>query len=141
MNAPLVINAIVRQTTVLIAQLSITAGLRAPLAHVASRVFLELVAELERQGVGRKGVADMFGLALRSYQQKVQRLSESVTDRGTTLWEAIYRHLHDKGVVTRADVLNRFARDDSAIVRSILNDMVTTGVVYKTGRGPSTVYR
>jgi hypothetical protein len=35
----------------------------------------------------------MFGLALRSYQQKVQRLSESATDRGLTLWEAVHAHI------------------------------------------------
>ena len=36
-------DALVRQTTVLIAQLSTTAGIRAPLAHVADQVFVELV--------------------------------------------------------------------------------------------------
>ena len=38
----------------------------------------------------------MFGLALRSYQQKVQRLSESVTDHGRTLWEALHDYLQQK---------------------------------------------
>jgi predicted acetyltransferase len=54
---------------------------------------LSLVRELERQGIGQKVIADMFGLALRSYQQKVQRLSESATDRGLTLWEAVHAHI------------------------------------------------
>ena len=88
MNVGYLIDSIVQQTTVLIAQVATTAGVRAPLAHVANRVFLDLVTEIERQGVARKVVADMFGLALRSYQQKVQRLSESATDSGRTLWEA-----------------------------------------------------
>jgi hypothetical protein len=57
----------VQQTTVLIAQLSTAAGLRAPLAHVADQVFVELSRELEAQGLGRKVVADMFGMALRGY--------------------------------------------------------------------------
>ncbi len=61
---------IVRQTTVLLAQISTAAGVRAPLAHVADQVFFELGRELEAQGVRRNVVADMFGLALRSYQMK-----------------------------------------------------------------------
>ena len=70
MDVKLLIDAIVRQTTVLIAQLSTSTGIRAPLAHIADQVFLDLAAEIEAQGVGRKIAADMFGLALRSYQKK-----------------------------------------------------------------------
>jgi len=140
-HVKLVIDAIVRQTTVLIAQLATSAGMRAPLAHIATQTFLSLTQELERQGLAQKVIADMFGLALRSYQQKVQRLSESATDRGRTLWEAVHDHVHEKQVVSRADVLLRFARDDQASVRGILSDMVDTGLVYKTGRGEATVYR
>jgi hypothetical protein len=33
---------------------------RAPLAHVANQVFLDLANELEAQGVSRKVSADMF---------------------------------------------------------------------------------
>jgi predicted acetyltransferase len=87
MDTKLLIDAIVRQTTVLIAQLSTAAGIRAPLAHVADRIFVELAQEIERQGVGHKVVADMFGMALRTYQKRVQRLSESTTARGRTLWK------------------------------------------------------
>jgi hypothetical protein len=141
MNIPLLIDAIVQQTMVLIAQLSTTAGLRAPLAHVANQVFLDLVGELERQGVGRKVIADMFGLALRSYQQKVQRITESATDRGATLWEVVLGYVQERGVVTRSEVLARFSRDDDASVRGILADLVGTGLVYKTGRAETTVYR
>jgi len=64
------IEGIVQQTTVLIAQISTAAGLRAPLARVADQVFLELAREFE---------AHMFGLALRTYQKKVARLSESAS--------------------------------------------------------------
>jgi hypothetical protein len=53
MDAKLLIDAIVRQTTVLIAQLSTAAGIRAPLAHVADQVFLDLASEIEALGVGR----------------------------------------------------------------------------------------
>ncbi len=83
----------------------------------------------------------MFGLALRSYQQKVQRLSESATDRGASLWEAVYEFVQEGGAVSRARVLTRFSRDDAASVRGILNDLVSSGLVYRTGRGDGTVYR
>ncbi len=73
MHTKLVIDAIVRQTTVLIAQVATSARMRAPLAHLANQTFLALTQELERQGLAQKVIADMFGLALRSYQQKVQR--------------------------------------------------------------------
>src|SRR5262245_31647079 len=141
MNVSPLIDAVVRQTTILIAQLSTTSGLRAPLAHVANQIFLDLVAELERQGVGRKVIADMFGLALRSYQQKVQRLNESATDRGKSLWEAVFRFIHEGGTVSRVRILSRFAHDDSATLRGILNDLVSSGLVYRTGRGDATIYR
>ena len=51
MQSKLLVDAIVQQTTVLIAQLSTAAGIRAPLAHIADQVFLELSREIERQGV------------------------------------------------------------------------------------------
>ncbi|HMA94799.1 MAG TPA: hypothetical protein VKP30_19045, partial [Polyangiaceae bacterium] len=66
MTLDLLIQAIVRQTTILIAQLATSHGSRAPLAQIADQVFLELVRELERQGVSRKVSADMFGLGLRT---------------------------------------------------------------------------
>jgi len=141
MDVPLLVDGIVRQTMVLIAQLSTASGQRAPLSHVADRVFLDLVAELERQQLGKKVIADMFGLALRSYQQKVQRLSESATDRGHTLWSAIFGFLREKGVATKVDVLRRFARDDEHSVRGILTDLVDSGLVYQSGRGDAALFR
>jgi predicted acetyltransferase len=141
MNVRVLIDAIVHQTTILIAQLATTAGLRAPLAHVANQVFLDLVGELESQGVSRKVAADMFGMALRSYQQKVARLSESATDRGITLWQAVYQYLQEEEVASRADVLRRFRHDDVSSVKGILHDLVTNSLVYSSGRGDATLYR
>ncbi len=57
MNVQLLIDAIVRQTTVLVAQLATAGGVRAPLSHVANQVFADLAAELERQGLSRKVTA------------------------------------------------------------------------------------
>ena len=140
MNAQLLIDAIVRQTMVLIAQLSTVDGVRSPLSHIADHVFVNLVRELESQGLGKKVVADMFGLALRSYRQKVQRLNESVTSRGVTLWEAIHAFL-TQGAASHRQLLEHFARDDEPTVRSILIDLVESGLVHRDGRGRDSTYR
>lgn len=140
MQPRLLIDAIVQQTTVLIAQLSTAAGLRSPLSHVADQVFLSLAQEIERQGVSRKIVADMFGLALRTYQRKVQRLEESASAGGRTLWEAVVEHLTEVGPVRRDKLLDRFRHDDELAVTAVLNDLVTTGLVYSSGRGDTAVY-
>src|ERR1051325_6152286 len=139
MDVKLLIDAIVRQTTVLIAQLSTSAGIRAPLSHIADQVFLDLASEIEAQGVTRKVAADMFGLALRSYQKKMQRLTESATVRDRTLWEAIL-DLVEKEQPTRSRLLARFEVDGEREVVAVLNDLVQSGLVYATGAGESTVY-
>ena len=141
MNSQLLIDAIVRQTMVLIAQLSTVDGVRSPLSHIADSVFVNLVRELESQGLGKKVIADMFGLALRSYRQKVQRLNESATDRGISLWEAIHAFLAERDSVSRAEILERFKNDDEPTVRSILNDLVESGLVLRSGRGKDSIYR
>src|SRR5512134_1265714 len=127
MTVQLLIDAIVRQTTVLIAQLATSGGVRAPLAHIANQVFLELSREVESQGVSKQVSADMFGLALRSYRRRIQRLEASATDRGGSLWEALLDYLGKVGVVTRTDVLRRFHRDDPELVKSVLHDACESG--------------
>lgn len=141
MNVHLLIDGLVRQTTVLIAELATAGGVRAPLAHVANQVFLDLAAELERQGVSRKVSADMFGLALRSYQRKIARLRESTTERGRSLWTAVYDFLAEREVTTRSEILRHFRPDGEELVGGVLHDLAESGVVFASGRGPGTAYR
>ncbi len=141
MSSRFVIDTIVQQTTILVAQLATAKGIRAPLSHVADQVFLELANSIEEQGVPRKVAADMFGMALRSYQLKVQRLEESASERDRSLWEAVYDFIADNDVVQRAEVLTEFCYDDGASVRSILNDLVETGLVFQSGSRRSRSYR
>ena len=141
MDLPRFTSAIMRQTTVLVARVSTLGGTGSPLARIAGEVFLGLVTELERQGVGKKVAADMFGLALRSFQPKLQRVRESANDRDATLWSAVHHYPEQRGSATRKEILARFPRDDPASVRGIVNDLVESGVVYRTGRGDSSVYR
>lgn len=138
MDVKLLIDDIVRQTTVLIAQLSTAAGVRAPLSHIADQVFVELARELESQGVRRKVVADMFGLALRSYQLKFQRLSESARP-GNSLWQAVYLRLQ-AGAATKQDITQALAPAEAADVGAVLHDLVASGLAYSSGRGASAVF-
>ncbi|MBN1609702.1 MAG: hypothetical protein JW940_23920 [Polyangiaceae bacterium] len=141
MDVSTLIDAIVRQTTVLVAQLATAGGGRPQLAHTANQVFLDLVDSLKEQGLNSKVIADMFGLALRAYHAKIERLSESRTMRGRSLWEALLEYIASKGPVQRADVLARFSYDDPISVRGVLKDLVDSGVVYRTGRGDDVHYR
>lgn len=141
MKFNLLINAIVRQTTVLIARLSTAEGARSPLGHIAGEVFMGLVTELENQRVSKKVIADMFGMALRSYRQKVQRLGESETARGETLWSAVQSHLRKAGSASRSELLHHFRSDEESSVRGVLNDLAESGFVVRAGRGDETRYR
>lgn len=141
MRIELLIEAIVRQTTILIAQLATSGGARAPLAQVAGQVFLDLVGELERQGVSRKVSADMFGLGLRTYQRKIQRFLESSTDRGRSLWVAVLDYVQHAGNATRAQVLEQFASDDDSQVRGVLRDLTESGLIATSGSGARRGYR
>ncbi len=140
MHTKLLIDSIMRQTTVLIAQLSAAAGMRAPLSHLADEVFLNLSKELEEQGVSRKVVADMFGLALRTYQRRVQRLEQSADDKSTTLWQAVNEYLEAKGQLSRSQIFERFRHDDPEAVGAVLADLVQSGFASRTGRSTSAVF-
>ncbi|MBN1612238.1 MAG: hypothetical protein JW940_36740 [Polyangiaceae bacterium] len=141
MTIDLLIHAIVRQTTILIAQLATSRGLRAPLAQIANQVFLDLVAELERQRVSRRVSADMFGLGLRTYRRKIQRLSESATDRGRSLWEVVLEYLRARTTATRAEILKRFSGDEESQVKAVLHDLCESQLVIASGSGATTTYR
>lgn len=141
MNTELLIDAIVRQTTILLAQLATGSGGRAKLTNTANQVFLDLVNELKRQGMTHAVIADMFGLALRSYHKKLKRLSETETDRGKTLWTTVLEYILARGPLVRADVLRRFAQEDEATLRGVLKDLVDGGLVYVSGQGEQTMYR
>lgn len=141
MTINVLIQFIVRQTTILIAQLATAGHARAPLALVAGQVFSDLVLELERQGVSRKVTADMFGLSLRTFQRKMQRMEESSTEQGRSTWEAVLEFIRSRDFVTRAEILAHFARDDDAQVRSVLRDLKESRFVLSSGSGSSTAYR
>lgn len=141
MNTHLLIDSIVQQTMVFIAQLATAGGVRAPLAHVADQVFLDLTHELTAQGVTKKVIADMFGMALRTYHRRVQETLQSQTDSDSTVWEGVLEFVRSKEPVSALDVQQRFSRDDAEVVSGVLNDLVNSGLAYRAGRGDRAVYR
>lgn len=140
MDTNVFIDSIMRQTIVLIAQFAATAGIRAPLAHLADEVFLSLSSELESQGVSRKLVADMFGMALRSYQRRVQRLRESSTNPGQTLWQSVLAYLEAQRKASRRDLQEHFYSDDPEALGAVLNDLVRSGLASRTGTGSTALF-
>lgn len=141
MGSSVLIDSVVRQTTVLIAALATASGNRASLAHVANEVLANLVGELKVQGVGNKVIADMFGMALRTYHDRLARLAESQTETGRSLWDAVLSHIQEHGPILRAKLLRRFSRDGEAMVRGVLSDLVGTGLVLRSGQGDHTMFR
>jgi hypothetical protein len=141
MAESVLIDSVVRQTTVLLASLATAAGSRASLSGIANEVLASLVTELKAQGVGNKVIADMLGMALRTYHDRVGRLGESQSDAGRSLWDAVRAHIQERGPIRRNEVLSRFARDDEGMVKGVLRDLVRSGLVSKSGQGDATVYR
>src|SRR5262245_43456951 len=135
MNISVLIDSIVRQVTVLIAQLATAGGIRAPVAHLANQVFVQLAYELESQGVSRNVSADMFGMALRAYVRKLRRLSEAASDPGVTLWQVVLDFIRAEKIVTRTRVLTRFGRDDELQLTGVLHDLIQSGLVFSSGAG------
>ncbi|MCC6620459.1 MAG: hypothetical protein IT385_04350 [Deltaproteobacteria bacterium] len=141
MNRNVLIEAVVGQATVLIAHLATQGGARAPLSEVADQVFASLVAALDEQAIGQKVIADMFGMALRTYYERVRRLSESRTLRGRSLWEAVLTHVRTHGPIARDALMRRFQADDEQVLRAILRDLADHALVQVAGRGGSATYR
>ncbi len=141
MDVELLIQAIVRQTTVLVARLATDGGRRASLAGISDQVFVEMVLELERQGISRKVSADMFGICLRTYMRQIRRKTEFPARRGKSIWEQVLEFVAAQGPVTRSEVLFQFADESVRQVRAVLHDLSVNGLVLTSGAGDQTTYR
>ncbi len=141
MNAQLLIQAVVQQTTVFVAQLATSGGLRAPLAQLANQVFVDLANELRNQGLRQNVIADMFGMTLRTYHRRTSELAQSRSVEGRTVWEAVLEFIRQQQPVSGARVAARFAADEHDVITGVLNDLVGSGFCYRAGRGAHAVYR
>lgn len=127
MSSSLLIDALLHQLARLVAQLAVEE--RSSLAHVADRFQLHLVQELRRRGLGHKVVADIFGLPLRTYHERIKRLDEDKRSRSRTIRDAMLAFVHGQSSVTRDSLDLRFRLEDERIVRSVLRDLLKTGVI------------
>jgi len=126
------IRLITRQAMKLVARLAIVHDRRSSLAKISDIAFLELNNELETLGLRKKVIADMFGLALRSYQQKVNRLHESTAWDMRSLWTSVYDYLSKAKKATRKDIFDRYNAADERVLSSILADLTASGFLTKT---------
>jgi len=141
MGSSVLVDMVVRQTTILLASIATASGNRASLANVANEVLGSLVTERRAQGLGNKVIADMFGMALRTYYDRIARLGESQTEGGRSLWDAVLAHVQERGPVLRTGVLERFSRDDESMVKGVLRDLVRSGLVFESGQDDALVFR
>lgn len=129
-----------RQSANLVARAATVGGHRAPLASVLDQFFVDLVDALARQGLRQKVIADMFGVTTRTYYARLKKLEETGLEPGRTLWQDVLRFVQAKRRVARPDVMDRFRTHDEAVIRSILKDLVESGLVYQAGSGARTRY-
>jgi hypothetical protein len=141
MSFDLLLVAIVREASALIAAAATHKGARTSLAHLGDHLFYGLARELHALGVRRRVAADMLGMAPRAYLRKLRRVEESVTDRGRCLWEAVYEYASEHGPVTRTALHERFHRDDAEALRGVLSDLEETGAILCEGRGGNATFR
>lgn len=141
MNAELLIDSIVRQTMVLIAEIATATESRPQLARTADDIFRSLVDALRSHGVSNKAIADMFGLTLRTYHNRVARLAEADAQRGEQLRSAILKFIDERKSVRKAQVLDHFRGHEPALVVGLLRDLVTTELVFQSGSGHAMAYR
>src|SRR5262245_19632527 len=71
----------------------------------------------------------------------MQRLSESASVRGRTLWEVVHEFVASNPGARRAQVDERFRNDSADDVAAVLHDLVGSGLIYASGRGENTMYR
>jgi hypothetical protein len=83
----------------------------------------------------------MFGITLRAFHHRMSRLSESRTERGQSLWDALYSFVQERGSVTRQALLDRFSADDETLVRGVLRELVDAGMLFRSGAAHATFYR
>ena len=140
MNPTLLIDLIVSQLTVLIAQLATRSGMRPPLARVADEMFQSLVAELQEQGVPQRVIADMFGLALRGYQTRVRRLEQREDEELFTLSMSLLRDIQSLSPVSRDTLETQYPLVPEATFRSTLRDLVDSGRVKLEGSRAKPIY-
>ena len=141
MNNELIIDSIVRQTMVLVAQLATTGGVRASLSTLGDQSFYELTRELQRRGVTTKVIADMFGMAQRTYHRRVHETQAARAQVGGTVWQEVLEHLCSVQPAVAHALHERFRHVSAELIAGVLSDLVHSGLARRSGWGERAVYR
>lgn len=126
---------------VLVAQLATAGGGRVRLGHVGDQVFMALSNELQRQGLTKKVIADMFGMSLRTYHRRVHEVRERRLELPRTVWEAVLELIRSAEPISGHAVRSQLFNYDGELVSGALNDLTKTGLVGRSGWGEHAVYR
>jgi hypothetical protein len=120
--------------------LATTGGARTSLARVTEQVFLELAGELEQRGLTKQVIADMFGMAPRTYHRRVRQARVDQAER-CTVRDAVLELVRARGQVTAREVQQQFLRHPVELVAGALHDLVHCGLARRAGWGDKAVYR
>jgi hypothetical protein len=123
-----------------VARLATAGGARASLSHVIEQAFLVLASELERQGVTKSVIADMFGMTPRTYHRRVCHARRQYAAR-RTLSEAVLELVRASQPISAHAVQQHFLRHPGELVAGALNDLIHSGVATRRGWGDTAVYR
>jgi hypothetical protein len=55
--------------------------------------------------------------------------------------QAAYTFVQERGSLLQTELLTRFRNDDEASVRAVVSELVESGLVFRSGRGESTILR
>ena len=137
MNTALLIDGLLREFAQLVALIVRTADHRPSLAGLPQRVFAEVDGALRAGGMRASVLADVFGLPLRTYHDHARRARGRLSPRSLPLIADLYRCIRDEGPIERWALDGRFEQAHPKIFAAVLDELVDSGLVYRTGRGPS----
>lgn len=135
------INALVEQAMVLAAREATRDGARPSLAHVGELAFAALNRELQRQGVTTKVIADMLGLAPRTYHRRVEETRTGAVVARRTASEAVLELVRQEPGISAHQVKARLSHASPELLCSVLRDLVHSSLVVRSGWGDAASYR
>lgn len=141
LNPELLIDAVLRETMSLVAQLATTGGTRVPLGRVTDRIFADLTRALQHRGVTTKVIADMFGMAPRTYHRRVHETRQPPPAAERMVWRDVLELLRTAGTSSGHTVHQNFRHVSAELVSGALNDLVHSGLALRNGWGETAVYR
>jgi hypothetical protein len=134
------IDLVLREAVAEVARLATEGGARVSLARLTDQVFLDLAGELEGRGLTKPVIADMFGMALRTYHRRVRQAREAQAER-RTVRDSVLEWVRGSGQVSAFEVQQHFLREPGELVAGALHDLVHAGLARRSGWGDKAVYR